>query len=198
MRGREAVDAFAREVLELIHRLRPVLEASPTAWPAARGRLASSIARDLVTAVQALDAAVEELYFQTESLESAHAALEIERRSYQELFDGGPDGYLVTTPDGVILRANEPAGRLFACAAEDLVGETLPALMAPDDRGSLERVIHRFEQADRDGEWIGLAVPANGSPFQVALTAAVVRHDDRSVYRVRWSVRDVSRRPRAD
>jgi PAS domain S-box-containing protein len=195
---REAVDAFAREVLDLIRRLRPVLEGSPSAWPAARGRLAASISRDLVTAVEALDAAVEELYFQTESLESAYVALEIERRSYQELFEGGPDGYVVTDPGGVILRANERAGALFASPADDLVGEMLPALIASEDRGSLERVVHRFQLGDRKEEWLGLAVPASGSPFQVALTAAVVRHPDGSVYRIRWSVRDVTRRPWAD
>jgi PAS domain S-box-containing protein len=196
--ARETVDAFAREVLDLIRRLRPVLESSPTAWPAARGRLAATISRDLLTAVEALDAAVEELYLQSETLESAHLALEVERRSYQELFDGGPDGYLVTDPDGVILRANQRAATLFGSAADDLVGELLPALVAPDDRGSLGRLIGRFASRDREDEWIGLAVPASGSPFQVALTSAVVRHDDRSVYRIRWSVRDVSRRPRAD
>lgn len=195
---REAVDAFAREILDLIRRLRPVLEAGPSTWPAARGRLATSISRDLVTAVEALDAAVEELYFQTESLESAHAALEIERRSYQELFEGGPDGYLVTDPDGVILRANQRSGVLFSSPADDLIGELLPALMASEDRGSLERALKRFQMEDRRDEWLGLAVPASGSPFQVALTAAVVRHADGSVYRIRWSVRDVTRRPRAD
>ena len=106
---REAVDQFARDILNLISRLRPVLEDRRTSWPAERSRLATDISRDLVKAVTALDMAVEELYFQAESLESAHVALEIERRSYQELFDGGPDGYLVTDPRGVILRANRPA-----------------------------------------------------------------------------------------
>jgi PAS domain S-box-containing protein len=187
--AREAVDAFAREVLDLTRRLRPVLEDSPTAWPAVRGRLAASISRDLVVAVDALDAAVEALYLQTESLESAHAALEVERRSYQELFEGGPDGYLVTDPGGVILRANGRAGALFRCSADDLVGELLTGLLASDDRASLQRVVCGFETGDREEEWLGLAVPAAGSPFQVALTAAVVRHVDGSVYRVRWSVR---------
>jgi hypothetical protein len=32
----------------------------------------------------------------------------------------------------------------------------------------------------------------------MALTAAVVRHSDRSVYRVQWSARDISRRPSPD
>lgn len=77
---------------------------------------------------------MEELYFQAESLESAHLALEIERRTYQELFEGGPDGYMVTDPEGMILRANHRAGELFGCAVEELVGEMLPALVQPEHR----------------------------------------------------------------
>jgi two-component system, cell cycle sensor histidine kinase and response regulator CckA len=196
--GRETVDAFAREILQLIIRLRPVLEGSSTSWPVGRGRLAASISRDLATAVEALDAAVEELYFQTESLESAHQALEIERRSYQELFEGGPDGYLVTDPDGMILRANRRAGELFGSNADDLVGEFLPSMIQADDRPSLQAAITGFEQRDWDAEWIGRAVTANGSQAFLALTTAVVRHADHSVYRVRWSLRDISRRPTPD
>ena len=196
--GRETIDAFAGEVLQLIRRLRPVLEGSPTSWPDGRGRLAATISRDLVKAVQALDVAVEELYFQVENLEAVHQALDIERRSYQELFEGGPDGYLVTGPEGMILRANRRVGELFACAADDLVGELLPALVHPDYRDSLQAALGAFELRDWDAEWIGQAVSADGSPFALAMTAAVVRHPDGSVYRVRWSLRDISRRPAAD
>jgi len=196
--GRETVDAFAREVLALVRRLRTALEGNPTAWPQGRGRLAATISRDLATAVQALDAAVAELYFQAESLESAHLALEIERRTYQELFEGGPDGYMVTDPEGTILRANHRAGELFGCAVEELVGEMLPALVHPEHRALLQAAMADFERRNPAAEWIGQAVPAAGSPFSLALTAAVVRHADHSVYRVRWSLRDISRRPRPD
>ncbi|HEY9506391.1 MAG TPA: PAS domain-containing protein [Gemmatimonadales bacterium] len=196
--GREAVDAFATDVLHLILRLRPVLEGSPTTWPDGRGPRAAAIARDLSTAVEALDSAVERLYLQAESLEMAHQALEIERRAYQELFEGGPDGYLVTDPEGMILRANRRAGELFACATDDLVGELLPALVEEQHRPSLEAAIAAFELRDWDGEWIGQGVSAAGMPFSLALTAAVVRHGDGSVYRVRWSLRDVSNRPTTD
>ncbi len=196
--GRERVDAFASEIHQLIRRLRPVLEGSPTSWPNGRGRLAASISRDLATAVGALDVAVEELYLQAASLEAAHQALEIERRSYQELFEGGPYGYLVTDPDGMILRANQLAGELFACSADDLVGQQLPSLVHENHRATLQAAISAFELRDWDAEWIGEAVSADRAPFSLALTAAVVRHGDRSVYRVRWSLRDVSRRPRPD
>jgi PAS domain S-box-containing protein len=182
----------------LIGRLRPVLEGSETPWPATRSRLATDISRDLAKAVAALDVAVEELYFQAESLESAHLALEIERKSYQELFDGGPDGYLVTDPRGVILRANRPVGVLFASRAENLVGEMLPNLMRPEDRTSLSAALSALSGNDWTGEWQGVGVPATGAPFRIALTVAVVRHADGNVYRARWSLRDISRRTLAD
>jgi PAS domain S-box-containing protein len=195
---REAVDALGREILDLVQRLRPVIEGSPIPLPGSRGRQAAAISRDLHNAVQALDVAVEELYFQTDSLEAAHLALEVERRASQELFESGPDGYLVTDPHGLIFRANGRAGDIFAIATEDLVGHPLPALVRSEDRASLEAAIGGFEVADWEAEWIGWALRATGPPFQLALTAAVVRHADRSVYRVQWSVRDISRRPGPD
>jgi PAS domain S-box-containing protein len=195
---REAVDQFARDILNLISRLRPVLEARSPSWPAGRNRQALDISRDLVKAVAALDVAVEELYFQAESLESAHVALEIERKSYQELFDGGPDGYLVTDPRGVILRANRPAGVLFACEADDLVGELLPNLMRAEERASLMAAVSALSRGDWTGEWVGEAVPAKGQLYKMALTVAVVRHADGTVYRARWSLRDISRRTLPD
>lgn len=195
---REAVDALARDIFHLIQRLRPVIEGRPDAWPRTRGREAAAISRDIASAVRALDVAVEALYYQTDSLEAAHLALEVERRAYQELFESGPDGHLVSDPDGIIIRANARAGEVFTCPAEELVGQPLPALVRQSDRAALQAAIRGFEVADWDAEWIGEAVSAEGPPFQVALTAAVVRHSDRSVYRVQWSVRNISRRPGPD
>jgi hypothetical protein len=51
---------------------------------------------------------------------------------------------------------------------------------------------------DWSGEWIGEGVRATGAPFRLALTVAVVRHADGTVYRSRWSLRDISRRTLAD
>jgi hypothetical protein len=79
-----------------------------------------------------------------------------------------------------------------------VVGHPLPALVRTADRAALESAIRGLEVADWDSEWLGQAVCAEGESFVVALTAAVVRHPDRSIYRVHWSVRDISRRPGPD
>jgi PAS domain S-box-containing protein len=192
---RDAVDALARDIARVVERLRPAIEAGPNGWPRARGRVATSLARDLAAAVRALDVAVEALYLQTDSLEAAHMAIEVERRAYREMFERGPDGRLVSDPEGLILRTNARAVELFACPEADLVGQPLPALVREADRASLEAAIRGFEVADWDAEWIGETVRAAGPPFRMALTAAVVRHADRSVYRVQWLVRDISARP---
>jgi hypothetical protein len=96
------------------------------------------------------------------------------------------------------LRANGRSGGLFACATEELVGQPLPALVDPGDRPALDAAIGGLEIADWNSEWIGEGVRASGARFRMALTAAVVRHSDRSVYRVQWSVRDISLRPGPD
>jgi PAS domain S-box-containing protein len=193
---RDAVDALARDIAILIRRLRPVIELGPGAWPHARGQVAAGLARDIAAAVRALDVAVEALYFQTDSLEAAHLALEVERRAYWEQFETGPDGHLVTDPDGIIIRANARVGDLFACTADELVGQPLPALV--HQRASLEAAIQRLATAEWEAEWIGQAVRARGAPFQVAFTASAVRHGDDSVYRLQWAVRDISQRPAPD
>jgi PAS domain-containing protein len=136
LRAREPHSPSASRV-RCCKRLRPLLDGSPNAWPGGRGRAAAALSRDLAATVQALDVAVEALYFQADSLEATHMALEVERRAYQELFESGPDGLLVSDPDGVIVRANARAGELFLCPAEDLVGHPLPALVRPEDRASL-------------------------------------------------------------
>lgn len=136
-----------------------MLEAGPAFWPSGQGRAAAVLSRDLATAVEALDVPLEELHFQTDSLESAHLALEIERRSYQDLFDGGPDGYLVTDPAGLIVRASARAGEVFACPAADLVGELLTGLIRPEDRPALRAT---FEGARGAGS--GRRMDRGGDP----------------------------------
>lgn len=136
--------------------------------------------------------AVELLFFQTDSLESAHLALEVERRAYQELFGSGPDGFLVTDPEGIILRANLRARELFRCPPEDLVGQPFPTLVHPGDRRSLETVVEGLASGTWDSKWIGSALRAAGDPFR---TAVAVRHADSGVYRVQWALRDISRCP---
>ena len=95
---------------------------------------------------------------------------------------------------GCDLAGQRPRGRAFACSAEDLVGELLLALVERET-GPHSRPRSQLRAARPEGEWIGQGVSATGLLLFTGLTAAVVRAPGPSVYRVRWSLRDVSHRP---
>ena len=61
---------------------------------------------DLAAMLQELRVAEEELRAQNEALLAAQTTLELERRRYADLFEAGPDAFLVTDLNGKILEAS--------------------------------------------------------------------------------------------
>ena len=68
-----------------------------------------SALEELQTANEELRVAEEELRVQTEELERSRDRLEHERRRYRDLFDFAPDPYVITSPEGLIIEANQAA-----------------------------------------------------------------------------------------
>ena len=77
----------------------------------ANPRLLDEVLEELSVALHELQAGSDELREQNERLLVAENRLSEERRRYQELFEFGPDGYLVTTATAVIREANRMAAR---------------------------------------------------------------------------------------
>src|SRR3712207_1165815 len=61
--------------------------------------------QELQVTLEELQVAEEELRQQNEQLAGAREEVETERQRYQELFEFAPDGYLVTSPEGIIREA---------------------------------------------------------------------------------------------
>ena len=74
------------------------------------------VLEELSVALHELQAGSDELREQNERLLVAENRLSEERRRYQELFEFGPDGYLVTTATAVIREANRMAAALLGVA----------------------------------------------------------------------------------
>ncbi|MGH9378656.1 MAG: sigma 54-interacting transcriptional regulator [Terriglobia bacterium] len=55
---------------------------------------------------------------------------------YENLFESAPDGVVVTGPQGHVIRINSQAERLFGYAPEEIVGQHLSKLYAPEDAGA--------------------------------------------------------------
>ncbi len=75
----------------------------------------------------------EELRTAEEELRQQNLKLEEERLKYQDLFNFAPDGYLVTTPLGVIESANQMIGHQLGVAPHLLVGTPLIVFITPAD-----------------------------------------------------------------
>ncbi|MGH3202016.1 MAG: PAS domain S-box protein [Streptosporangiaceae bacterium] len=71
--------------------------------------------------------------------ERALTARERAEQRFRGLFDGAPDPMIAVAPDGSIAMANARAGRLFGCAAAELIGRKVETLVPEKRRQALAR-----------------------------------------------------------
>src|SRR5262249_18105213 len=94
-------------------RLKALEEQFPKITSVQEGVLLSQAIEGLALALESLEITQEEVRQQALSLVSAQQAIESERRQYQDLFEFAPDAYVVTNIQGIILKANKAAFKLF-------------------------------------------------------------------------------------
>jgi two-component system sensor histidine kinase UhpB len=153
---------------------------------------------ELQNALEELQVAQEELRLQNEELAGARQITEAERQRYQELFDFAPDGYLVTDTAGVIQEANHAAATLFAVEQCRLVGIPLSVFVAKDEQRTYRTQLNRLLQLDRVQDWEVRLQPRKSPSFLVAITAATVYDSQGRVVSLRWVIRDITERKRAE
>lgn len=98
----------------------------------------------LSEALEELSVTIEELHQQSEELALTQQSLALERQRYQDLFEFAPDGYLVTTIQGVIQEANQMAATLLNIQSQFLVGKPLVAFVAETDRQAFCNQLNQF------------------------------------------------------
>lgn len=150
----------------------------------------------LMKAFDELDHALEELQAlenmvqqQQEELLDTRESLEAERQTFEELFEFAPAGYLITSPNGTIRRANETAVRMFKTDKKLMVGRSL-ALFIPDgERRQFRAAIEQLQQAEDIQEWEARMKSWGGASFDVLLSVATVRSEQGRPQTLRWIVR---------
>jgi PAS domain S-box-containing protein len=157
---------------------------------------------DLERAVEQLRVAEEELRVQNEELRGHREAAESALQRYQELFDLAPDPYLTTNAEGVITEANNAAVRLLNVPLEKLKGKPISTFVTPGRRRAfrvgLNRIAIGEDPAPGAEEWTVEIRPRRNAPVEVSVTAAGVRQNSGRVSTVRWLLRDVTARRRAE
>lgn len=148
----------------------------------------------------------EELYIQNEELHQrnlqlaiAHQGIEVQRQRYQDLFEFAPDGYLVTNARGTIQEANYPAAMLLNCPHKFLVDKQLIAFVAKEARKNFQLKLTRLcQRVSPVQEWEMFLQPARGDPFDAVLKVAAVRDKEGKAVMIRWLLRDITARKRAE
>src|SRR5262249_5544011 len=147
--------------------------------------------------LEELNVAEETLHQQHEEVLATHQALLEERHRYQELFDGAPDGYLVTDTDGVILEANRAACLLLHRRRQHLVGKPLAVLVAPSEHQRFYQLQTDLEAGRDVGEQAVGFQQGDGTRLDAALTVNAIRSPWGQARGLRWLLRDSTAHTRA-
>ncbi|HEX2208883.1 MAG TPA: ATP-binding protein [Longimicrobium sp.] len=150
-------------------------------------------------ALEELRVTEEELRIQNEQLVDSQALVEAERVRYEELFQLAPDAYLVTDAAGTIAEANHAAAALLKVPASRLRGKPLAVFVPGPARGEFRARMDMAATLGRLDEWETWLRPrgADGA-VPVSCTVAAVHDAAAGSTGLRWLVRDVTERRRAD
>jgi PAS domain S-box-containing protein len=187
-------DSFYRKILDLEGHLASLQQAPRTA----RGQLLDAALEDLKLSLEELQAAHEELQTQNQELETARHTLEAERQRYQELFDLAPDGYLLTSIEGVVQEANQALSNLLGLSTPSLLGKPLQVFIAPEDQRDFSFQLYRLGQHQQPGEFEARIQAREGGAFPVRLTVNPVRDPLGQLTGLRWMVHDSTQRNRLE
>jgi PAS domain S-box-containing protein len=187
-------DAFLRAGMDLRSRLdvlsRRVRESGAHAD--------QELVEELLTTHEDLQVTQEELRVQIEELARSEALLEGERLRYWELFQQAPDAYLVTDAGGVILEANHAACALLNVPARRLHRKPLGVFVPTPARRDFRSRLAQVAELGRLDDWDTVLQPRRGEPVEVSCTVAAARAAEDGVPVLRWTVRDVTERRRAE
>jgi len=165
--------------------------------------LLSMALKDMETLLAELQDAFEEIDQQKQTLAYAYQKLEVERHRYQELFNLAPDGYLVTDAKGVIQRANMASATLLGMTQDYLEGKPL-VVFFPDQHRSVvyTTLVNLNDPQQQDGfcsqTWEAQICPRGGHRLDVGISLSCTRHDDGTIIRLLWQLRDITRQKQAE
>ena len=191
------IEMFAQQVHSLHGRLAELYRGANGSVQLDANLLLPSAFKELGTASETLEVAAQKLFQQTEELATTRAQIEAEYQRYQDLFEFMPDAYLVSDAQGKIQEANRAAAKLFQIEQSFLVDKLLVSFIPPQDRPVFRSKLTQLHEGDRVQEWTVRMQSRNGQLLDAALTVVPVRDVEGKLAALRWIVRDITERKRA-
>jgi PAS domain S-box-containing protein len=147
-----------------------------------QGGLLSQQNNVLAAAFEELELALEQLQLADAHQRLKHeewlndrAALEMESQSFQHLFNNAPAGYLVTSLDGTIRKANPIAAKLLECFERNLIGRSIALFVPEGQRREFRAQIAQWSIADGIQEKELAMQSWERAPFEARLTVVAVQ-----------------------
>jgi PAS domain S-box-containing protein len=153
---------------------------------------------ELSTSLEELSVSEEELHQQFEELAAAHQEIEVQRQRYQDLFNFSPDGYLVTSPEGIIKEANRAAALLLGVPQEFLPGK--PFRVFIKDRRTFGHLINQLKKIEKGttAEWEGLLSARKKPAFWAWILISPIHNNHGKLISLSWLFRDVTERKKME
>jgi PAS domain S-box-containing protein len=194
---------FERQADALIRRLEALSERVMDATGDPPSPLVAEMLEELSAAVEELEVSTEEIHGQNEALAEAKKQLDLESARYRDLFDLAPDGYLVTDTVGVILESNRAASEMLGTPGHFLNQKPVVVFVDAADRRLVLDHLHDAVTGDHGPvvEFEARFSPPGHDSFSASVHLTVGGASgaaDPAGPRVRWLVRDVSRRTEAE
>jgi PAS domain S-box-containing protein len=151
----------------------------------------------LQSAYEELQISEEELRVQNEELLQIRHTADAERQRYLDLFTFAPDAYVVTDLAGIIREANLAAERLLGSPRDLLLDTPLSRFFLAGFHTETRAQIRALASQEAPAQWEMRLGPAD-EPRDAAVTVAAVRDRGGSSTGLRWLIRDVTGRKRAE
>jgi PAS domain S-box-containing protein len=161
-------------------------------FPASHTNQLFNTLEELRLAVEELHMAEEDLIRQNEELAATRRLAEAERYRYQELFEGAPDGYIVTNAQGVVEEANRVAAALLQASPKLLSGKPLVTQVAETERKAFHALLNQMATSRRVQGWELTLQGRRQEPIVVSVTVETVQNPDNAPHVLRWQMRDIS------
>jgi PAS domain S-box-containing protein len=146
---------------------------------------------EMQTSLEASTVIEEELAQQSEQVV-------VQRDRYYDLFQFGPDAYLLTDADGLILEANAAARKLLNIRQNSLIRMPLAGFIPLVERQAFRSYLNQMSQVEQVQDLEISLCPRDGEPFAAQLKVAIARDLSGNIAALRIGIRDISQYKQAD
>jgi len=170
----ETIGAIARARYVVLKRADELLRDEPGIPFVEHADTLPNVSALLMTSLEELKVAEEELRLQNSMLEAQRAAVNARVQHYRDLFMYSPAAAFITDVYATIQEANVAAAELFRREARHLERKPFATMLAPEFRDEFRRQLARVRAGDGVRDWRLVIRRVGDVPLEVSATVQLV------------------------